>query len=438
MMTHADMGPEWHRIDLLGTCLAAVRRGEKVAPEMKKNLEETQTKVSENRGRPPWSDIVEKYSLSRLDQDILACVLAPEAEPRVAWKFRELQPGEPSTFPCAALIRELLFLDSDETGLFQARLGRGAPLYHSGLVETCDGNLFLPIRPMPRAKREVLGWDYPADPPPGSVPIFPTGNWDELVLPDACKQQLKEFMLWITCRKKVEEEWGGRIKGGPVALFAGPSGTGKTFAAEIVAQALDLPLFSIDLGRLVSKYIGETEKNLNALLNAAHGQSMILLFDEADSLFGKRGEVKDARDRYANMEVSHLLSRIERHNGPCILTSNLRRHLDPAFARRFQLVVEFPRPDSAARARLWELHLPLRAPKKADVYCDWLGEAVNLTGGQIKNAALYAAFLAAGEDRPISLHHIARAVWQEFGKEGRDMKPSSLGRLEPYLSEEQP
>ncbi len=432
-MTFASMWPEWQRIDLLGTCLATVRRGEQVPPELKKDLEESQKKVFALRDQAPWSEVAERYQLSRLDQDILACILAPEAEPKVAWKFRELQPGEASTYPCAALIRELLFLGTEEAGLFQARLGRSAPLYHSGLVETCDGNLFVPIRPLPRAKKELLGWVNPVDPPPGSVPIFPTGSWDELVLPVACKQQLREFMLWITCRKKVEEEWGGRIRGGPVALFAGPSGTGKTFAAEVMARALDLPLFSIDLGRLVSKYIGETEKNLNALFSAAHGQEMILLFDEADSLFGKRGEVRDARDRYANMEVSYLLSRIERHDGPCILTSNLRRYLDPAFARRFQLVVEFPRPDSHARARLWDLHLPPRAPREKDVAGIRLGEAVSLTGGQIKNAALHAAFLAAGGERPIGLHHIARAVWQEFGKEGRDMKPSSLGKLEPFL-----
>ena len=431
----ASLSPEWRRIELLGACLAAVRRGAEIPSELKTALEESQGQVLRLRSREPWSGLTRRYGLSCLDQDILACLLAPEAEPRIGWRIRELQPGDASPFPSAALIRELLFLDSEEAGLCQARLGRNAPLCRAGLVESCDGQLFAPLRPLPKARRELLGWQLPADPPPGAVPVPSSGTWESLVLPESCKRQLDEFVLWITHRRKVEEEWGGRLRGGPVALFAGPSGTGKTFAAEVIARTLDLPLFSVDLGRLVSKYIGETEKNLNALFNAAHGQSMILLFDEADSLFGKRGEIKDARDRYANMEVSHLLSRIERHRGPCILTSNLRRHLDPAFARRFQVVVEFPRPDAAARSRLWELHLPQRAPREAEVCGAFLGEALSLTGGQINNAALHAAFLAAGEDHAIGLRHVARAVWQELGKEGHDLKPTALGRLEPYLNQ---
>ena len=147
--------------------------------------------------------------------------------------------------------------------------------------------------------------------------------------------------------------WHGQSVGGPVALFTGPSGTGKTFAAAVLAGALGWPLYRVDLGRLVSKYVGETEENLNRLFDAAHGQPMVLQFDEADALFAKRGEVKEARDRYANMEVSHLLTRIEAHDGPCILTTNLRKQLDSAFTRRFQLVVEFPRLDAAARSELW-------------------------------------------------------------------------------------
>ncbi len=161
-----------------------------------------------------------------------------------------------------------------------------------------------------------------------------------------------------------------------------------------------------------------------------------MLFDEADSLFGKRGEVKEARDRYANMEVSHLLSRIERHQGPCILTSNLRQHLDPAFARRFQMVIEFPRPDAAARSQLWRLHIPRRAPRDQDVDPDYLGRELSLTGGQIRNAALHVAFLAAGEASVIKLSYVARAVWTELAKEGGEMMTASLGELAHYLQEE--
>jgi len=188
----------------------------------------------------------------------------------------------------------------------------------------------------------------------------------------------------------------------------------------------------------VSKYIGETEKNLNRLFDVAHGRSMILQFDEADSLFCKRGEVKEARDRYANMEVSHLLARIESHQGPVILTTNLRKQLDPAFARRFQVVVDFPRPDAAARTRLWQRLLPSRAPRDPEVDPAFLGASVNLTGGSIRNAALHAAYLAAGAGRPLDLGHVALAVWRELGKDGRELNPSDLGALAAYLPKEEP
>ena len=186
----------------------------------------------------------------------------------------------------------------------------------------------------------------------------------------------------------------------------------------------------------MSKYIGETEKNLNRLFDAAHGRPMILQFDEADSLFSKRGEVKEARDRYANMEVSHLLARIEAHQGPVVLTTNLRKHLDPAFARRFQVVVDFPRPDAAARTLLWKRLLPPRAPKDGSIDTGFLGQAVNLTGGSIRNAALHAAYLAAGADESLGLRHIALAVWRELGKDGRELSAADLGPLAPHVPQE--
>jgi SpoVK/Ycf46/Vps4 family AAA+-type ATPase len=220
-----------------------------------------------------------------------------------------------------------------------------------------------------------------------------------------------------------------------VAIFSGPSGTGKTFAAAVITAELGWPLYRVDLGRLVSKYIGETEKNLNRLFSAAHGQPMVLQFDEADSLFSKRGEVKEARDRYANMEVSHLLARIESHQGPVILTTNLRNHLDPAFARRFQVVIDFPRPDEIARGQLWEKLLPPKAPRQKDLNCAFLGKAVNLTGGNIRNAALMGAYLAAEQNAAISLGHISLAVWRELGKDGRELTREDLGTLVPYLPE---
>jgi SpoVK/Ycf46/Vps4 family AAA+-type ATPase len=221
--------------------------------------------------------------------------------------------------------------------------------------------------------------------------------------------------------------------GGPVALFAGPSGTGKTMAASVLANALGWPLFRIDLGRLVSKYVGETEENLNRLFDAAHGRPMVLQFDEADALFAKRGEIKEARDRYANMEVSHLLTRIESHRGPCILTTNLRRQMDAAFTRRLQMVVEFPRPDSSARAALWERLLPPRAPRADGLCVARLADAAALSGGQIRNAALHAAYLAAGAGEDIDLPHAALGIWRELTKDGHECSPTALGDLAAHL-----
>jgi SpoVK/Ycf46/Vps4 family AAA+-type ATPase len=269
---------------------------------------------------------------------------------------------------------------------------------------------------------------------PGAVEVASQAGWQDLVLPEHCLRQLREFILWVTHRRQVEQQWRARIDGGPVALLSGPSGTGKTLASEVVANALGWPLLRVDLGLLVSKYIGETEKNLNALFDGAAGRQVVLLFDEADALFSKRGEVKEARDRYANMEVSHLLSRIERHNGPCILTTNLRKHIDAAFTRRFQMIIEFPRPEAEARAQMWELHIPPGAPRQAEVDTRRLGAEFKLSGGQIRNAALHAAFLAAGEGRAIGLAHIASAVRTEFSKMGGEQSASSLGHFAQYLN----
>ena len=435
-MTANALLPEWQRLELLAHSLAGARRGEAVADEIKTRLHEVQQEVNAARAEAPWLDIARRYDLEPLDQDILACITAPDAAPRLGWVFQELQPGVASTYPTPALIRELLFLGLAEAGGFHARLGECAPLHRHGLIDASLRDPYRPLHPTPRARTELLGW--PQDGPtalPGAVEVPVLATWDDLVLPPTCLRSLREFLLWISCRDRIEFEWGARRAGGPVGLFCGPSGTGKTFAAEVISYAIGWRLFRVDLGLLVSKYVGETEKNLNALFDTAANQPLVLLFDEADSLFGRRGEVKDARDRYANMEVSHLLTHIERYRGPCVLTTNLRQHLDPAFTRRFQAVVEFPRPDGPARALLWRKHLPPRAPLTRELDVEFLGRAVALTGGQIRNAALQAAVLAAGEDRAISLADVARGVWIELAKDGRELTPASLGPLAAHLEE---
>ena len=423
---------ESERIDLLCTALAQSRKGVKVDPQLILHLKEIQERVFLQRLEGGWSRLIQE-ELTGLELDVLACVLAPEMEPRVGWAYHELQPGVGQPYPSPALIQELLALDQAEANAMLATFGARGALRRLRLVQVVE-DLYTPVRSGPGVPWGSMGRSATNQvPPPGAVLVAQKAMWDDLVLPPERKTMLNEFLLWIEKRHVVIGEWGGASVGGPVALFAGPSGTGKTFAASVIAGRLGWNLYRVDLGRLVSKYIGETEKNLNALFEAADGQRMILQFDEADSLFGKRGEVREARDRYANMEVSHLLARIEAHNGACILTSNLRKHLDPAFARRFQIVVEFPRPDVEVRTQLWKKLLPPRAPRTADVQPEVLAKAVSLSGGSIRNAALHAAYLAAGEDQPINLGHIALALWRELSKEGREISRQELGILATHL-----
>jgi len=399
-------------------------------------LKEVQQSVQELRQQQAWRMISESYGFDTLDEDILACVIASEGEPRIAWMYQELQPGVNSFYPTPALIREIFVMNAEESAECHRRLSLDEALIRSGMIEYDSGDTFCPIKPTQLARSAFFGLPEPTFTLiPGAVRVESCSTWDDLVLPDQAIRSLREFMLWVDHRSQVEA-WGARIMGGPIALFSGPSGTGKTYAAEVVANALKWPLYRVDLGLLVSKYIGETEKNLNALFDAACQASIVLLFDEADALFGKRGEIKEAQDRYANMEVSHLLSRIERHQGPCILTSNLRQHIDVAFLRRFQVIVDFSRPDAVARAEIWRRHIPAKAPLDAAVDFDLLGTEFNLTGGQIRNAALHAAFLSAGDGTPLSPVHFTSAVWSELSKKGTELSLSGLGHFAQYLSTE--
>jgi SpoVK/Ycf46/Vps4 family AAA+-type ATPase len=203
------------------------------------------------------------------------------------------------------------------------------------------------------------------------------------------------------------------------ALFAGPSGTGKTMAAGIIARALHLDLYRIDLAHTVSKYIGETEKNLDRIFAEARDADAVLFFDEADTLFGKRTEVKDAHDRYANLEVGYLLQKLEEFDGLAILATNLRGHIDEAFTRRLRAIVEFPFPDQTHRERIWRAVIPGAAPLAADVDFVALAREVKLAGGNIRNIALGAAFLAAADQGVIHQRHFVRAARSEYEKIGR-------------------
>ena len=248
---------------------------------------------------------------------------------------------------------------------------------------------------------------------------------EDLVLPAATVEQLREIAAQLAHRHTVYEDWGfarrSRRGLGVAALFAGDSGTGKTMAAEAIANEASLDLYRIDLASTVSKYIGETEKNLKRLFDAAEASGAVLLFDEADALFGKRSEVKDSHDRYANIEVAYLLQRIESYRGLAILTTNLKSALDKSFLRRLRFVVQFPFPDEAARERLWRAQLPPAAPV-ATLDFRALARA-QLSGGHIRAAALNAAFAAAARTVPIDDALLARAVRAEFAKLERAWAP---------------
>ncbi|MGW7366508.1 ATP-binding protein, partial [Streptomyces sp. NPDC054841] len=258
--------------------------------------------------------------------------------------------------------------------------------------------------------------------------IEPQASWGDLVLAERQLKILREIVAHVRQRSTVYQEWGFaatlRRGLGVTALFAGGSGTGKTLAAEVMARELGLDLFIIDLSQVVSKYIGETEKNLRKVFDAAERGGALLLFDEADALFGKRSEVKDSHDRYANLEVSYLLMRMEAYRGLAILTTNMKQALDTAFMRRIRFVVDFPFPGESERAEIWRRVLPAQAPMKG-VDPELLAR-LTVAGGSIRNIALSGAFLAAEEGDRLQMRHMLEAARTEYLKLDRSLTPSEV------------
>ncbi|MEW1659480.1 ATP-binding protein [Streptomyces sp. NPDC093707] len=258
--------------------------------------------------------------------------------------------------------------------------------------------------------------------------IEPRAGWDDLVLADRQLRILQEVVAHVRQRATVYQDWGFakalRNGLGVTALFAGGSGTGKTLAAEVMAKELGLDLFLIDLSQVVSKYIGETEKNLSRVFDAAERGGALLLFDEADALFGKRSEVKDSHDRYANLEVSYLLMRMEAYRGLAVLTTNMKKALDSAFLRRIRFVVDFPFPTERERAEIWRRVLPAQAPTKG-IDPSLLAQ-LTVAGGSIRNIALSGAFLAAEEGDRLQMRHMLAAARTEYLKLERSLTPSEV------------
>ena len=262
--------------------------------------------------------------------------------------------------------------------------------------------------------------------------IEPSYGWGDIVLPADTQQQLREICNQAEYRQLVQEDWGFNRKlsvgKGLAVLFAGPPGTGKTMAAEVVARELDLDLYQIDLSQVVSKFIGETEKNLDRIFTAATHANAVLLFDEADALFGKRTEVKDAHDRYANIETSYLLQKMEEYAGLAILTTNARDRLDDAFTRRLRFVLEFALPGVVERQRIWQQIWPEAVPLAADIDFEFLARQLEIPGAVIRNIALRSAYLAADGAGRVGMAEIMKAVRREYQKMGKILAISDMGK----------
>ncbi|AGC48168.1 ATPase [Myxococcus stipitatus DSM 14675] len=290
-------------------------------------------------------------------------------------------------------------------------------LVHAGPSEPAQQTLWRACRLRSRVRLDDL-----------AQRIEPEANWERLIVPEGELRTLRAIEAQVRHRALVFHEWGFSAQGergtGTAAIFAGPSGTGKTMAAEVLAGALELDLYRIDLSAVVSKYIGETEKNLRRVFDAAEEGGAILLFDEADALFGKRTEVKDSHDRHSNVEVSYLLQRMESYQGLALLTTNLRKNIDLAFMRRIQFVVDFPFPDADLRERIWRAAFPERTPLEGVDPARLARLAVS--GGNIKNIARNAAYLAAAEARPVGMQHLLDAARLEYAKLGQPLTPTEI------------
>ncbi|MFZ4265654.1 ATP-binding protein [Streptomyces arboris] len=267
--------------------------------------------------------------------------------------------------------------------------------------------------------------------------IEPAVGWEDLVLPPGTRTQLTELALRARHREQVLGQWGMRPGGGRgrgvIALFAGESGTGKTMSAEVVARELGMELYVVDLSTVVDKYIGETEKNLERIFVEASDVNGILLFDEADAIFGKRSQVKDAHDKHANVESAYLLQRMESFDGIAVLTTNLRANLDEAFTRRLDVIAEFPMPDAEQRLALWDRCLGTSIPRDPALDLEFCAARFELAGGSIRACAVTAAYLAAESRAPLTMDQLVTAVLQEYRKLGRLVLESEFG---PWLAKE--
>lgn len=349
---------------------------------------------------------------------------------------------------CPVIVRELSAPDrrlrtrmaEDVLGGLAGRLPAGQGIDHAARQQLPTGAYLRYLESL-RAELELGGSGRAAL---GKTSVSPRLNllaanrtFEELILPPAQKELLKKLCAMIAAREDVMEQWGFGEKfsygNGLSLLFYGAPGTGKTMAAQVMANELGTPLYRVDLSQLISKYIGETQKNIGRIFDEADRCGCILLFDEADAIFAKRSDVSDAQDRYSNAETAYLLQRIEQYGGVSILATNLLQNFDDAFRRRISYMVHFPLPDAELRTQLWEGIFPEHTPVSPEVDCRMLAQAFELSGASVKNAAMHAALLAMAEGAPVGMRHILDGVQNEYGKQGKSFSPSQKELMDAFL-----
>ncbi|HRI62764.1 MAG TPA: ATP-binding protein [Polyangium sp.] len=373
--------------------------------------------------------LAERFEINRLGLDLLLAALVPE--------IPDTASDNENHFTIGTILQALLATRGERLEALQYFSPTG-PLVSHGLIQIEESKEPLLTRAV-AVDPSVVGFLLGRDPIESIVAkdealaatrigalarrVHPHQRWDDLVLPADRMAILREICGHVRHRERVLDDWGFErklgLRKGISALFSGPPGTGKTMSAGVIAHELGVPLLHVDLSTIVSKYVGETEKQLAQLFDAAQSTKAALFFDEADALFGKRTEVRDAHDRYANLETSYLLQRIEYYEGVVLCATNFMKNIDDAFVRRFAFIVEFPFPNAGDRLRIWQRMWTPETPLDTDIDLRLLAERIELSGGYIRNMALAAAFLAADEGKPVAMRHLLHAARREFQKMGK-------------------
>jgi hypothetical protein len=386
--------------------------------------------LSRYRGDAPLAQVITAAGLTASEALVLVASIAPHVDEKFDRLYAELT-DRPGAAGLSGEVARTLAART-VTGRLEAaaQLGSGAPLLASGLL--CldpAGDLSGQLRADPALVRWVLG--LPQEPIALSAefparPLATVHTLDDVVLPGPVRRRITDLADRIAHRDLVVDTWGfGRRHDnacGLIALFHGPPGTGKTMTAAALSRSTGLPAYLVDLSALVSKYIGETEKALARVFDRAVRERCLLVFDEADAVFGRRTEVGDAHDRYANQEISYLLSRIEAHPGVVVLTTNLLANIDDAFQRRIHVMVEFSEPGPRERLRLWRTVLPRELPVSDEVDLDALAQRFPLSGAQIRDASLDAAYLAAADGQVVTQEYLVSGIHRQFEKAGRTVR----------------